>query len=179
MFRIFFVLFLSGLLFILGAIIVQLVELYRKKTQFSDRIQSIINDCLILINDNQNELKNILQNMKELYIKLENQYITEANKTNALNLLKEFEIEKALRMRKQELYDQIIGELNAIQKNHSLALEMQNKKQELDKLQRKKVTSQFDKELIKHWKKADQILQKLHKIQIARTITTLDSLATK
>jgi len=175
MFRIFFVLFISGLVFILGAILIQLLELYRKRTQFKDRIQSIINFGLILLNENQLEMKNILQNIKGLQNQQENPSITEENKLKVDVLLKEFEKENAVRNQKQLLLDEILKKLNIIQKNYILSLDMQEKKSDLDKLRKKESSVNLDKELIRQWKSVDALNKALIKIKNASTEDQLKS----
>lgn len=176
MFRIFFVLFISGLVFILGAILIQLIELYRKRTQFKDRIQSVINFGLILLNENQLELKTILENIKDLKNQQENPSITEENKIKAKILLNEFEKENAVRDQKQLLLDEILKKLNNIQKNYLLSLDMQEKKSDLDKLRKKESSENMDKELIRQWKTVDQLNKALTKIKNASSKDQLQSI---
>lgn len=175
MFRIFFVLFISGLVFILGAILIQLIELYRKRTQFKDRIQSVINFGLIILNENQQETKSILQNIKGLLNQLENPSITEENKLKVEILLKEFEKEKTVRNQKQSLLEEILKKLNVIQKNYLLSLDMQEKKSDLDKLRKKDSSENLDKVLIRQWKSVDALNKALTKIKNASTEDQLKS----
>jgi hypothetical protein len=175
MFRIFFVLFISGLVFILGAILIQLIELYRKRTQFKDRIQSVISFGLILLNENQLEMKSILENIKDLKNQQENPSVTEENKIKAEILLNEFENENIFRNQKQLLLDEILKKLNIIQKNYILSLDMQEKKSDLDKLRKKDSSENLDKELIRQWKSVDALNKALTKIKNASTEDQLKS----
>ncbi|MEY2905462.1 MAG: hypothetical protein RJA52_1478 [Bacteroidota bacterium] len=176
MFRIFFVLFLSGLIFILGAIILQLVDLYRKRTHFKDRIQSVINFALILLNENQLEIQKILQNINELKSKEINPLITEENKLKAEHLLREFENENSLKKMKQDLFEANLNQLNTIQKNYNLALDMQEKKSQLKRLRKKERENQFDKDILQQWKYVDKIEKSLKRIQTASSIEALKQL---